>query len=357
MKATLYFKQGSSDKIYQCQIVPEGDGYLVNFQYGRRGSTLTTGTKTAAPVTHDDAVTIFEKLVREKTAKGYTPGEAGTPYTEGDKADRVTGLAVQLLNSIDEADLDHYLTSPDYVLQEKLDGKRMLLRYDERLDVAVTAINRTGLTCGAPDNILNALSKVAVGGAWSTLILDGECIGDRFFVFDILELNGINQRHKSYIDRHRQLKVLDYGAAITIVPVYSENKDTVLRAMYKGGREGVVFKSRAAPYTPGRPNSGGTQFKYKFQAEATCEVLKIHSSKRSFEVGVRDEEGELTFIGNVTVPANKEFPKVGDQVEIRYLYCFPGGCLFQPFFKGVRDDKTEADFHYRLKFKNQEVQS
>jgi predicted DNA-binding WGR domain protein len=43
---SLYFREGSSDKVYHAQIAPESnDLYSVNFQYGRRGSTLQTGTK------------------------------------------------------------------------------------------------------------------------------------------------------------------------------------------------------------------------------------------------------------------------------------------------------------------------
>ena len=32
---------------------------------------MSTGTKTQTPVTHDEAKRIFNKLVAEKTAKGY----------------------------------------------------------------------------------------------------------------------------------------------------------------------------------------------------------------------------------------------------------------------------------------------
>ncbi len=58
---TLYFRQGSSDKIYQAAIeeVPgEDDAFLVNFAYGRRGSTLKTGTKTQKPVTREKPLTV-----------------------------------------------------------------------------------------------------------------------------------------------------------------------------------------------------------------------------------------------------------------------------------------------------------
>src|SRR5271163_347531 len=54
-KITLYFKQGSSDKVYSASIEPEGSKFVVNFEYGRRGSTLATGTKTSTPVDYESA--------------------------------------------------------------------------------------------------------------------------------------------------------------------------------------------------------------------------------------------------------------------------------------------------------------
>jgi bifunctional non-homologous end joining protein LigD len=65
---TLYYREGSSDKVYQCQIEPAGHRFTVNFAYGRRGSTLNTGTKTNVPVSFEDAQRIFDKLVKETTS-------------------------------------------------------------------------------------------------------------------------------------------------------------------------------------------------------------------------------------------------------------------------------------------------
>ena len=60
---TLYYKQGGSDKVYQAAIVKQDGGYVVNFSYGRRGTTLQTGTKTQSPVNAADAKRIYDKLV------------------------------------------------------------------------------------------------------------------------------------------------------------------------------------------------------------------------------------------------------------------------------------------------------
>src|SRR6266704_4392371 len=101
-RITLYYREGASDKVYQAAIEPKGELFVVNFAFGRRGSTLSTGTKTSSPVDYETAKSAYDKLVREKTAKGYTPGEDGTPYQHTDNEQRSTGLLPQLLNPIDE---------------------------------------------------------------------------------------------------------------------------------------------------------------------------------------------------------------------------------------------------------------
>ena len=42
---TLYYREGSSDKVYQASIDPTDDGCIVRFAYGRRGTTMQTGKK------------------------------------------------------------------------------------------------------------------------------------------------------------------------------------------------------------------------------------------------------------------------------------------------------------------------
>src|SRR4051794_3548279 len=95
---TLYFREGSSDKVYQAAIEPKNNLFVVTFAYGRRGTTLQTGIKTPTPVDLSTAESVFDKLVREKTAKGYTPTENGTPYQQSDQSNIATGIRPQLLN-------------------------------------------------------------------------------------------------------------------------------------------------------------------------------------------------------------------------------------------------------------------
>lgn len=83
-QTTLYYQDDRSDKIYEVDLLAAGDdGYIVNFRYGRRGSNLKEGTKTSNPVSLRDAEVIFDKLVKEKTKKGYQAEALTTPEPPG----------------------------------------------------------------------------------------------------------------------------------------------------------------------------------------------------------------------------------------------------------------------------------
>ena len=40
----------------------------------------------------------------------------------------------------------------------------------------------------------------------------------------------------------------------------------------------------------------------------------------------------------MTIPPSEQIPQAGIVVEVRYLYAYPGGSLFQPVYLGQRDD-------------------
>ncbi|HRH46756.1 MAG TPA: WGR domain-containing protein [Pyrinomonadaceae bacterium] len=72
MKTELAYKKGKSDKVYNIEISSTSNGqFVVNFEYGRRGSKLRPGTKTPNPVSRVKAITIHDDLMREKLTKGY----------------------------------------------------------------------------------------------------------------------------------------------------------------------------------------------------------------------------------------------------------------------------------------------
>ena len=339
-RVTLYFRQGGSDKVYHAALEPSGGGFTVNFAFGRRGSTLQTGTKTLSPVSHDAARKIYDKLIKEKTAKGYTPGEDGTPYRQNERQDRVTGILPQLLNPIEESEAGKYLTDDRWWMQEKFDGKRLLIRKDGR---DITAINRSGLAVGLPQNIADAVAQVRAGQC----ILDGEAVGDVYHAFDLLERGEMDMRPSPYSTRFWAMVDLVDSVASDAVRFAStavglRDKQSMLEQMRRAKKEGVVFKARHAAHTPGRPASGGSQLKLKFYATASCIVAAANSGKRSVALELI-EGAKHVGVGNVTVPAHQPIPTPGQVVEVRYLYAYPGGSLYQPLLLGVRDDVDRED--------------
>jgi predicted DNA-binding WGR domain protein len=67
----LHFKEGNSDKVYEVDLCEINGLFVVNFRYGRHGTDLKEGSKTTFPVALEEAEKIFQKLVDEKTRKGY----------------------------------------------------------------------------------------------------------------------------------------------------------------------------------------------------------------------------------------------------------------------------------------------
>jgi bifunctional non-homologous end joining protein LigD len=351
---SLYFKEGSSDKVYQCAIEPAGQRFVVNFAYGRRGSTLNTGTKTNVPVEFEAAQKVFTKLITEKKAKGYTEGEAGTPYQQTTKENRVTGFLPQLLNPIEETEVERLIEDDNWCAQEKFDGKRILIQKD---GAAIHGINRKGLLVGLPSTLVHATSVFK-----ADFVLDGECIGEDFHAFDIL-LKGYDDLRGQPYD-HRAAELLNLLASAQQRHIHYANtawkpaeKEQLLAMLKEEGKEGIVFKRTDASYVAGRPNSGGTQLKHKFYATLSALVGTINA-KRSIELKLFADSGLVT-AGNVTIPPNHNIPKVGQVVEVRYLYAFrESGSVYQPVYLGVRSDVLQTEcLTTQLKFKSSEEES
>ena len=252
-----------------------------------------------------------------------------------------------MLNPREEKEVSQYLCDPAYWMQEKKDGRRLLLQ--KKGDV-VTGINRLGLTVGIPSLLVHAAQRLA-----GDFILDGESIGEVLHVFDILSIDDQDVRTFPFADRLLYLTdLLESGEQGQIQMVetaaYMHHKKVLFEECLKEQREGVVFKKQDAPYTGGRPATGGPQLKFKFCETASFVVDKINE-KRSVRLTVLDG-GKSVPVGNVTIPANHPVPPVGAVVESRYLYALPGGSIFQPVYLGVREDiRSEECVIGQLKYK------
>jgi len=346
----LFFKQGSSDKEYHVHLVKSGSGYLVKIEYGRRGSSLTASQKTPVPVDLDKATEIFEAQVHSKLLKGYTKATGQAPYVGGDKENKITGILPQLLNNIEKEELDGLFDDSSWCMQEKKDGKRMLFR---RSGEVLEAINRKGLLVGFPQAIQDRFSCIE-----GDFLVDGELIGEVVWLFDILERQGTNLRAKGYVERHAVLLGAfgefdknESAVQLIYTTFGATSKRKAFKALEKKGVEGVVFKRISAPYSAGRPNSGGDQRKFKFKQTATVQVSN-HNEKGKRSVYIQCLEGkELVDVGKVTVLPNFPMPEVGTLVEIEYLYRHIHGALYQPVYLGERTDLDYPDQVSTLKVK------
>lgn len=356
--ADLYYKDGSSDKEYHVYLLEQPKGWIVNFSYGRRGSTLKTGTKTNEPVEYESAFAAYSDVVSKKVKEGYTTAESGEVYQSPEMEKRFTGLVPQLLNPIDEMGLEEAITSNQDVAQEKFDGERRTIKLE---DGKVIGANRDGLVVSIPVEWEKEILSLNV----KSITLDGEDMGSRYAAFDMLELNGVSLRDVGCEDRHKKMEEVllagkekwnEDGIFIrTPLAKTTEEKRRLHDKIKAKDGEGLVFKKKDSKYVPGRPASGGSQRKFKFIESATVLVHKLNSTKRSVFIAVMDN-GSQVEVGKVTIPPNYEVPKIGAIVEVKYLYAYVGGSLFQPQYKGERSDQgLDACVVEQLKFKPEEA--
>lgn len=361
----LWYCEGTSDKVYHATIEKSGSGYVVNFAYGRRGSALKTGSKTSGAVSLPEAQKVYERLVAEKTGKGYQliaskVSNKSIPVVKPSSNTTQSKPEVQcvLLNPIEVSDVNNYLDDNDWYAQPKLDGVRFLLK---KQGPHIVGYNRKGNQIATPIEIVLSVqtSDAYYEGGCANFLIDGELIGNVYHVFDILEHNDNSIRIKNVEDRMKILRDLfsdiesDHIKLVDVVSGRSAKKK-LYDQLQKDNKEGIVFKYRFAQYTAGRPNSGGYYLKNKFYSTASCFVSEINA-KRSVRLSVLDENSKhWVNIGNCTIPSNHDVPNPGDIVEIKYLYAYKNGSLYQPIYLGVRSDLDQNDAIYKqIKFKSE----
>lgn len=354
----LFFQEGSSDKVYNAQIVEDGGAYTVKVAWGRRGSKLSEGSK-AVRVSLAAATKKLESLVREKRGKGYeevsgevAPAEVAPPEGQG-SGSKVTGKrakighAAQLLNPIDDHELEKFLADEAMVAQQKIDGMRVLAHVGDNDEIIAT--NREGQRSKLDTSALAGLSYLPVG-----TIVDGELLDDGYWLFDVLQVGGTDVRSKGYLERWQLLDgELEPALSgdVRVVPIAATKKSKVqlCQRLREAGAEGIVFKHREAAYTAGRPASGGTQRKHKFIKSA--DVVVLENAGNAYLMAVYDGR-KLFECGKVFAGTTNASRKALDAAlaagqrpicEVRYLYATDDHQLFQPVFVRMRDDKAAKE--------------
>lgn len=341
---TLYCRENGSDKLYKTEVAPEGSGFSVRCWWGPRSGTLQVGRKTKSPVSRDEALKIWEKLVREKKAKGYHEGEDAPAYTESDGTTKDTGLRPMLLTPASLDDAERFLEDLDWCAQEKLNGKRIMIRAGQG---QVVAANRRGLECAIPREIANVLGRF-------NLVVDGEMVGSTYVPFDLLEADGKDYRKEGYGLRYKVLlKVL---GDTKVKPIHAVDKPStkreLLKTLQKRNAEGIVFKKlEGVEYLPGKVENlaKAHAVKVKFWRSGEFVVLDWNGDRQSVALGAYDARGKVFPVGNVTVPVKHVWEvDVNRVVQVRYLYATSGDQLYQPSLddssgSAWRKDKKPAE--------------
>ena len=255
-----------------------------------------------------------------------------------------------------QSQLEHLLHDDGWGLQEKMDGVHEML--DSRAcdfsagddNTGLVLTNKKGIVKGPDPEFLHALNRALAGKP--KMLIDGEHIGCMLHVYDIHDSENcpIALTSQPYAVRHMWLERYFAsrarnefeGKGIRIVPLYTgrEKKREMFNYFRDNGFEGVIFKRLSSKMTAGKKHTD--MIKYKFYSTVSVRVREGRPGKRSVGMELLSE-GLWVDMGNVTIPPNKEIPQIGSIIEVRVLYCFKGGHLFQPVYIGSRDDIDDLE--------------
>jgi len=289
--------------------------------------------------------------VASKTKKGYTPDESGVAFRGTEHAGEVTGFRAQLLNEISAEQAAEL--GDDWLVQQKFDGERRWLSVEDGHSVFA---NRDGLATGVQEPV--AAAWEALTNTSLSFSADGEDMGDYVVIFDVTRHPGLvsgtfQERAELLLEIQETIKGLGLEDHLKVeIPVpaqdFFKGRD---KTLLEAGAEGYVLRHKNSVYTPGKPSSGGEALKVKFWDDVSCRVAQGRDGKSSVGLELLDENGTWISVGNVTVPQGKK-PEIGAIIDVKYLYAYKNGSIYQPTFKGVRTDIPESDCRMdRLKYK------
>jgi len=267
-------------------------------------------------------------------------------------------FAPQLAMSVNPNKLNKYADDDKYFFEQKLDGVRLVIVVDNG---NVIGWNRSGNQITLGPILIEALERL--NGRW---VFDGEWIGETMWCFDVPELNGAGKNISTDNPYHQRREVLEAIApilesqtqnAFRLLPTYrtSDEKKKLVAMCKSNNAEGIMVKQKDARYWKGKRSPDC--LKAKFVETVDCIVTKVgREGKRSVAIALFDG-AKLIDVGACTVTDKiLATVKVGDVIEVKYLYATAERKVYQPSFLKIRDDRTpESCMIEQLKFGNKEV--
>lgn len=360
----------NSHKFWRIRVV----GNEHHLEWGRIGTNGQSRVKTFASAA--EALAAGRDIINEKLAKGYadvnlasvpstTPAPAPAP-TPAPVSTLPTTLRPMLAEEVDAtASIPRYAADERFIFEPKLDGHRVMLVVDGG---KVTAVGRNGQASQhAPRfNDRRHAADMAKLAKMGKAVLDGELVGDKFWIFDMpsLEWQGgiamVFDAGEPWRIRRRALGLL-FG-------VWSPNPDLIGLVTYAEGEEaklamakdllernceGVIIKNTDAPYRWGRRCSDTLKAKFVHEADLVVTGLAHQGKDNAVLSAIKD--GQLVEVGRCST-IGKGTVNIGDVVCVRYLYLGAGNRIVQPRLMSVRTDKAASECTYdQLVGTNKEV--
>lgn len=232
------------------------------------------------------------------------------------------------------------IDDPDWIIQQKLDGERLLVEIKDRECVG---FNRQGIATHVPTHIAAEFDNKGFSTPWT---FDGEIVGDKYYLFDCLKAaEQVNTRTPAgrRFDLLKGLFKYWHPTNVAIIP-YAEGKFDKVEFFDKcfvNHAEGVVFKHTQGTYTPGARTMASYKHKFVETADVVVSELNREGHEQGISIQLFDSSGEPVHVGGCKIPAEAVGRlQIGDVIEVKYLYASENDKLVQPTWVRPRFDKT-----------------
>lgn len=288
----------------------------------------------------------FTEANVEQAEGRYVPPSMTPP--EGHFAEPMLASALK-----DGQTIDTFIGKPDWVLEEKYDGHRMLVLVDRFAQA--TAWARSGIVRVLPGHLCKELSRAAPGLYDGELYIPGGTSTDvtslsrtselHLVLFDMLKLyapedegrcdeQGYRSMKNLSLDSRRYLlhSALHYtsGEWVYIAPQYPVTAEA-LEGIWARGGEGAIVKDCTKTYEEGRRVKHWVKFKKDLSAEIRITgfrgglfgphsvVCGVDSEGICVQVKARNDEWRAMFFAEEqTVARDANHPRIGKRLVIAY---------------------------------------
>ena len=244
-------------------------------------------------------------------------------------------IKAELLTEITEREALRYVNDDNYGCEEKHNGERKIV-YKTASGISTTNRDGEPSTHLLPVHVINALRNHPL----PTFTIDIEFEKGVVVVLDVLNLGGLEFSGQRYSKR-KEAAIMAFENRSPLVKVAKTITGKAAKAAFilekKAEKaEGVCFKKLDAPYKSGK---NGQHLKLKFWKSLDCVVTAPNAEgHNSVEVSLYNKQGKLQRICGVSLNG-KEAVRIGDVIEIDYLYGTAKLEVVQPNLVRVRDDK------------------